>query len=59
MVFDLLFYNDPKTGTTIGQTAQSLTSADALVWTLTVGSVVGAACGWPSTPHCSYRHSPR
>jgi peptide/nickel transport system substrate-binding protein len=34
MIYDLLVYTDPVQGTVIPQTAESLTSTDAVVWTL-------------------------
>lgn len=47
MVFDLLVYSDPKTGTVKGNTVESLTSSDALVWTMTLRPNIKFTDGTP------------
>jgi peptide/nickel transport system substrate-binding protein len=46
-VFDMLMYSDLKTSTIVPQTAESLTSTDALVWTLKLHPNIKFSDGTP------------
>ena len=46
-VFDMLMYTDLKTSTVVPQTAESLTSTDALVWTLKLHPNIKFSDGTP------------
>jgi len=46
-VYDMLLYSDLKTSTIVPQTAESLTSADALVWTLKLHPNIKFSDGTP------------